>query len=366
MTHSLSVSPFHQSNCAIVAPCLCKKARTSSRNPESNSECEEPPEAKEIKQAKKKRRRKSYQRSIRPAHRPKKMPAKKQVHPATTVPEPALPLTPTKPPNRAPNDWTPRFGSYQMVPEITPEPSARQYVQSNYSKCVVKFGTDGSYFMCMCGERVDLTNANYKQNVRAHVTSSRCKVRRHKTTLITSFFGKTTPTKKFAVPDPQIFCRGLWTKSIAIKGVQCETELLGEYACGHLYYISGRVMEFKNSQGRLIKVTRSIHASQCLGHCLDFDGHCLPGNCCQECGNLLVNPDFRKMLLGVRTIVFTVDLVKKIANTIGTILPRRHRIPDAQTRATSCRISITLGDTSTTRRKNVDLKINSTITNDTI
>ena len=252
------------------------------------------------------RKRRPRQSSIRPAHRPRNG---KHIISATpnnrtanaNIQQKSTTTTPAAPAKPRINDWSPRVGSFSINVSVPPPPSRYDFVKTNYGDLVIKYSQDGTTFMCKCGLQVDLANNNYIQNLRNHFASAQCIRRRRGRRSITQFFKQSADASpRFQIPDPRTYCLGLWNKTVLIRGVKCDTKLLGEYACRHLYYISGRVCEVTNGTKESILITRSIHSSNCVGHCIDEDRRIRAGNSCSECQGLLRNAHFREILLQVR------------------------------------------------------------------
>ena len=225
----------------------------------------------------KKLKRKPYQTSLRAAGNPHSK-AKRALQPedAGASKKATSPLTPRY--------WTPVTANVDSRIDF-----AREYFGSR----ILSYDKDEKGFVCKCGKHLDLTNPNFENNVRLHYDKKCSAASRAGVTAITRFFA---PVKKYARPDPQIFCHGIWQESVLIDGVQCRTELLGEYSNSLLYYVSARPILLTGRFGEVRTAKRSIFSVDCLTHALDQHNRIRKPKLCQRCTDLLENQAFRKLL----------------------------------------------------------------------
>ena len=185
---------------------------------------------------------------------------------------------------------------WSVSKQVTPS-SRADYVRKNYAKYVLKFDADGDGFVCKCGVHVDLTNSNYVKNLQVHFSSESCvAARERKNRSITEFF---RPAPRHARPDSDIYCLGLWADTVSVDGKDCDTSLLGEYACSRLFFVSTRsfTVEARGNEEEKHTITRSIYSAECLGHALDQNDRLRPSRNCLACSSLPENADFQRMLL---------------------------------------------------------------------
>ena len=147
----------------------------------------------------------------------------------------------------------------------------------------------------MWTQHVSLLNRNFRHNVRRHfINNPRCQQRRRQAQFITTFF---RPVKKYARPDPVIFCRGLWDTVLTIDGERCLLSNLGEYADQRIYYVSSCCLTVENRNHDRVVLRKSIHSVDCMGHALDVNNRLRAERYCTACASLKTNERFKKLLV---------------------------------------------------------------------
>ena len=169
-----------------------------------------------------------------------------------------------------------------------------EFVLKNWQAFVATFDSDNHGFTCICGEHVSLLNRNFRYNVKSHFEHPKCQQRRRQAQFITRFF---RPVKKYARPDPAIFCRGLWDAEMTIDGTRCLFSNLGEYANQRVYYVSSCCLTVENRNHDREVIRQCIHSANCLGHALDVNNRLRPERYCTACASLKTDKSFRKLLL---------------------------------------------------------------------
>ena len=191
----------------------------------------------------------------------------------------------------APRALIPRF----WTPVTANVDSRIDFVRKYFGSHILSYDSDEKGFTCKCGQHLSLTNPNFEKNIRDHYGKNKKCLALRKTgvTVITRFFA---PVQKYARPDPQIFCHGIWQEYVLIDGVECRTALLGEHSNSLLYYVSGKPTLLTGTFGTVRTATRSIFSVDCLTHALDQHNRIRKPKLCLKCSDLLLNPAFRKLL----------------------------------------------------------------------
>ena len=179
-------------------------------------------------------------------------------------------------------------------PDTNTHESRTAYVLKHFGSTVAKFDEEERGFFCTCGGYVSLSNNNWKYNVDMHYKSRSCS--RLKSTVITDFF---KPVQRYTRPDPEIFCLGLYTKTVTIAGAVCDLTLLGEYAHSEMYYVCTKQHSVTMKSGT-VEITRSVHSMNCSGHALDMQNVLRPSRNCVHCAGLLQNVEFCKQVLAAQ------------------------------------------------------------------